>query len=324
MNSAVKIFLVSLLMLALCMAGVYAEDFEIEEDPNDIVVFDPTEEIELGNVDTYLLDKRAEVGEMRHLLLIGIDARPGEKTGRSDTMIIVTLDPDGNVIKLTSIMRDLYVEIPGRKNNRINSAYVFGGPELLMETIEVNFGIHIDYYIAVNFSMLGSLIDSIGGLTLNVEDSYYMERINAVIKMDNKVLGININDGLLTKPGEQLMTGKQAQAYARYRYGTADGDFGRTRRQREVITKIFDKLNDMTVIELMSLVMDNAGNVYTNIPLDELASYAPVLLAMKDAEIRELRLPVDGGYESRTVSGMSVLVPDREKNMRALMEFLGD
>ncbi len=324
MNSAVKTFLSCLLMLALCVSPVFAEDFELEEDPNDIVVYDPTEEIELGNVDSYMLDKRAEVGEMRHLLLIGIDARPGENTGRSDTMIIVTLDPEGNVIKLTSIMRDLYVEIPGRKNNRINSAYVFGGAELLMDTIEVNFGIHIDYYIAVNFSMLGSLIDSIGGLTLTVEDSYYMERINAVIKMDNKVLGININDGLLTEPGEQLMTGKQAQAYARYRYGTADGDFGRTRRQREVITKIFEKLSGLTVIELMSLVMDNAGNVYTNIPLDELASYAPVLLSMKDAEIEELRLPVDGGYESRTVSGMSVLVPDREMNMKALMEFLGD
>ena len=270
MNSAVKIFLVSLLMLALCMAGVYAEDFEIEEDPNDIVVFDPTEEIELGNVDTYMLDKRAEVGEMRHLLLIGIDARPGEKTGRSDTMIIVTLDPDGNVIKLTSIMRDLYVEIPGRKNNRINSAYVFGGPELLMETIEVNFGIHIDYYIAVNFSMLGSLIDSIGGLTLNVEDSYYMERINAVIKMDNKVLGININDGLLTKPGEQLMTGKQAQAYARYRYGTKDGDFGRTVRQREVLMQIFRKVSGKSLTELLKLVEANKENVYTNLGLGDI------------------------------------------------------
>ncbi len=324
MNSVLKTMLACVLMLALCIAPVYAEDEEPAIDPNDIVVYDPTEEIELDNVDTYMLDKRAEVAEMRHLLLIGIDARPGESTGRSDTMIIVTLDPDGNVIKLTSIMRDMYVEIPGHKNNRINSAYIFGGAELLMETIEVNFGIHIDYYIAVNFSMLGSLIDSIGGLTLTIEDDYYMERVNAVIKMDNKVLGIDINDGLLTEPGEQLMTGKQAQAYARYRYGTADGDFGRTQRQREVVSRIFDKLSDMTVIELMSLVMDNAGNVYTNIPLDELASYAPVLLSMKGAEIQELRLPIDGGYKSQTVSGMSVLVPDREKNMRALMEFLGD
>ena len=162
------------LMLALMLAisPCLAEETEPEPTPEeDAVVENPEEEEQFDdNIDSYLIDKRAEVANMRHLLLIGIDARPGETTGRSDTMIIVTLDPDGNVIKLTSIMRDLYVEIPGRKNNRINATYVFGGPELLMETIELNFGVHIDHYIAVNFSMLGKLIDSIGGLTLTVEN----------------------------------------------------------------------------------------------------------------------------------------------------------
>ena len=316
------------LMLALMLAisPCLAEETEPEPTPEeDAVVENPEEEEQFDdNIDSYLTDKRAEVANMRHLLLIGIDARPGETTGRSDTMIIVTLDPDGNVIKLTSIMRDLYVEIPGRKNNRINATYVFGGPELLMETIELNFGVHIDHYIAVNFSMLGKLIDSIGGLTLTVENEYYMRRINAVIKQDNRVLGIDRNDQVLTEPGEQLMTGKQAQAYARYRYGTADGDFGRTVRQREIITKIFEKLNQMTAIELMGLVVDNFDNVYTNLSVSDLASYAPVLISMKDAEIQEMRLPIDGGYQSKTIAGMSVLVPNREKNMQALLEFLGE
>lgn len=316
------------LMLALMLAisPCLAEETEPEPTPEeDAVVENPEEEEQFDdNIDSYLADKRAEVANMRHLLLIGIDARPGENTGRSDTMMIVTLDPDGNVIKLTSIMRDLYVEIPGRKNNRINATYVFGGPELLMETIELNFGVHIDHYIAVNFSMLGKLIDSIGGLTLTVENEYYMRRINAVIKQDNRVLGIDRNDQLLTEPGEQLMTGKQAQAYARYRYGTADGDFGRTVRQREIITKIFEKLNQMTAIELMGLVVDNFDNVYTNLSVSDLASYAPVLISMKDAEIQEMRLPIDGGYQSKTIAGMSVLVPNREKNMQALLEFLGE
>ena len=316
------------LMLALMLAisPCLAEETEPEPTPEeDAVVENPEEEEQFNdNIDSYLTDKRAEVANMRHLLLIGIDARPGETTGRSDTMMIVTLDPDGNVIKLTSIMRDLYVEIPSRKNNRINATYVFGGPELLMETIELNFGVHIDHYIAVNFSMLGKLIDSIGGLTLTVENEYYMRRINAVIKQDNRVLGIDRNDQLLTEPGEQLMTGKQAQAYARYRYGTADGDFGRTVRQREIITKIFEKLNQMTAIELMGLVVDNFDNVYTNLSVSDLASYAPVLISMKDAEIQEMRLPIDGGYQSKTIAGMSVLVPNREKNMQALLEFLGE
>lgn len=316
------------LIVTFAMAGVcpaLAENAEATEAPGEAVVYDPSEEVEFADdMDSLLLEKRAQVAEMRHILLIGIDARPGENTGRSDTMIIVTLDPDGNTIKLTSLMRDMYVEIPGHKNNRINAAYVFGGAELLMDTIELNFGIRIDSYIAVNFSMLGKLIDSIGGLTLTVENDYYMDRINAVIRQDNLVLGISANDGLLSHSGEQLMTGKQAQAYARYRYGTADGDFGRTQRQREVITKIFLKLKDMTVIELMSLVVENADNIYTNISVDDLAAFAPVVISMGSAQIEELRLPVDGGYTGGTVSGMSVLLPDRETNMTALMEFLGD
>lgn len=322
MRSKLRCFIAVVLISALCVLPVWAEEPEETEEP---VVYEPSEEVEFtDDIDSFMLEKREQVGQMRHLLLIGIDARPGEETGRSDTTIIVSLDPEGNIIKLTSIMRDLYVEIPGYRNNRINASYVFGGADLLMATIEENFGIHVESYIAVNFSMLGKLIDSIGGLTLTVEDDYYMDRINAVIKQDNKVLGIDRNDGLLTHSGEQLMTGKQAQAYARYRYGTADGDFGRTARQREVITKIFEKLSDMTVIELMSLVVDNAGSIYTNISVNDLASYAPVLISMKDATIEELRLPIDGGYYSDTVAGMSVLVPYREKNMAALMEFLGE
>lgn len=317
MNRLFRTLAALLAVVLLVSTLAYAEE---EDDP---ILYDPEEEVGFeDSLDQLLVEERAKVSEMRNLLLIGIDARPGEETGRSDTMIIVTLDPDGNTIKLTSIMRDLYVEIPGYKNNRINAAYVFGGPELLMKTIEANFGVHIENYIAVNFSMLGSLIDAIGGLTLNVESGYYVDRINAVIKMDNKVLGIDVNDGLLKNAGEQLMTGKQAQAYARYRYGTKDGDFGRTVRQREVITKIFDKLSSMTALQLMRLVVDNASQVYTNLAVADLAAFAPVLISMKGAEIAELRLPVDGAYKSRTVSGMSVLVPDRGKNMDALMDFL--
>lgn len=311
------VFLVAVLLVAGC---AYAED-----ETDDAIIYDPDEEVGFqDSIDEHMVEERAKVSEMRNLLLIGIDARPGEKTGRSDTMMIVTLDPDDNTIKLTSLMRDLYVEIPGYKNNRLNSAYVFGGPELLMQTIEVNFGVHIENYIAVNFSMLGTLIDAIGGLTLTVESNYYKDRINAVIKMDNKVLGIDVNDGLLKEAGEQLMTGKQAQAYARYRYGTKDGDFGRTARQREVITKIFEKLSSLSALELMKLVVDNASNVYTNLSVSDLASFAPVLISMKDAEIDQLRLPIDGGYKSSTISGMAVLVPDRTANIDALMDFLGE
>lgn len=331
-----KRFTAMLLAMALMMSCAFAE-VEVTPEPvvdeaakmeayqADDTVFEPTEEVVFQDsaTDEYLNSAMDAVNELQNILLLGIDARPGEKTGRSDTMIIVSIDTEGNVIRMVSLMRDLYVEIPGKKNNRLNAAYVFGGPELLMKTIKKNFGIEVDCYVAVNFSMLAELIDQIGGLELEVESEYYMERINAVIKCDNAVLGIKTNDGLLTKPGLQQMTGKQAQAYARYRYGTKDGDFGRTVRQREVILKILEKLETMSLVQLFKLAGDNIDNVYTNLTIDQIIELAPAVFQLKDAEIQQLRLPVDGGYESKTVSGMSVLVPDRSMTKKALTKFYG-
>ncbi len=312
------------LAVALTACGCLAETAsEVDAYGQDDTVLEPTEELIFQDSAAveYLAGALDAVNEMQNILLLGIDARPGETTGRSDTMIILTVDADQNVIRMVSLMRDLYVEIPGRKNNRLNAAYVLGGAELLMQTIERNFGIHVDHYVAVNFSMLADLIDQLGGLELNVESDYYKDRINAVIKCDNKVLGIDVNDGLLEGAGLQQMTGKQAQAYARYRYGTADGDFGRTQRQREVILKILEKLRGLSLVQLFRLAGDNINHVYTNLTLDEIIELAPAALQLQGAEVKQLRIPVDGGYSSKTVSGMAVLMPDRNKNIQALVDF---
>ena len=120
-----------------------------------------------------------------------------------------------------------------------------------------------------------------------------------------------------------MMTGKQAQAYARYRYGTSDGDFGRTQRQREVILKILEKLRSKTLIELFKLAGDNIDKVYTNLSIDQIIELAPAALQLENADVRQMRVPMDGGYNSQTISGMSVLVPDRTKTKEALAEFYG-
>ena len=236
------------------------------EEADDGVVYDPEEEESLDDLtQSYAenADALEAVGGMTNILLIGLDARPGETTGRSDTMILLTLDAEHNCIKLTSFMRDLYVEIPGRKNNRLNAAYVFGGPELLMKTMKKNFGIEVDHYVAVNFSILADVIDQLGGLVIDVPEKY-LPRINAVIYQDNLVLGLPDTDGYIQEAGEQLLTGKQAQAYARYRYGTPDGDFGRTVRQREVVLKCLEKIKSLSMTELVQLAINNLDNVVEN------------------------------------------------------------
>ncbi len=319
LRSIVAAMLALALTLGCACAAMVDEEGYLEE-----ILLEDGDQIEMyqAEIDESLANSLEKVNQMQHILLLGIDARPGQTTGRTDTMIILTVDTDTKTIKLMSLMRDIIVAIPGYDNNRLNAAYVFGGADLLLQTIENNFGIHIEHYVGVNFSMLADLIDQIGGLTLTVESEYYMDRINAVIKEDNKVLGIDTNDGLLTQPGEQLMTGKQAQAYARYRYGTSDGDFGRTARQREVITKIFYKLADMSIVELAALAAANIDNVVTNLTLQDMMALAPALISLKDASIAELRIPVDNGYSFQTVRGMSVIVPNRTKTMEAIADFL--
>ena len=372
------------LFLALLLAPMWAlgEDLLYEVDPETgevLFLADPEEEIELESVAQDALDL---VDGQMNILLLGIDARPGQESGRSDTMILLTVDANQKTVKLTSFMRDLYVEIPGYKNNRLNAAYRFGGPELLFETlkenfgIEVdqyvtvnftmmadlvnqigglelyveipgyknnrlnaayrfggpellfetlkeNFGIEVDQYVTVNFTMMADLVNQIGGLELDVESDYIRDRINAVIKMDNKALGIDIDTDLLSSSGVQTLNGKQVQAFARWRTGSSD--FERTQRQREVIVAILEKLkNEFSLMQLMRLAATNFDNVYTNMSLATIMQLAPALFELDLSSIEQLRIPVDGAYKNQTVSGMAVLVPDRDKNIAAINEFFAE
>ncbi|NLG25158.1 MAG: LCP family protein, partial [Clostridiales bacterium] len=189
------------------------------------------------------------------------------------------------------------------------------------------FGVSIDYYVAVNFSLLADLIDQIGGLEIDIKSKTEMKYVNLVIKEDNVVLkkaypkqGIKTNDNLLTKTGPQLLNGRQAQAYARYRKGTSD--FERTERQRSVVLKAMEVVGRMSMIDIGKLALANLDKVSTNLTLSDIMVLAPAALQLKDAEVRQLRLPIDGGYQSKTISGMSVLVPNRSKTVKALTNFL--
>jgi anionic cell wall polymer biosynthesis LytR-Cps2A-Psr (LCP) family protein len=204
---------------------------------------------------------------------------------------------------------------------------VFGGPELLIKTLKKNFGVNVNYYAAVNFSLLADLIDQIGGLEVNIENKTQMKYINLVIKEDNVVLkkafpkkGIKTNDNLLTKTGVQLLNGRQAQAYARYRKGSSD--FERTERQRTVILKAMEKVKAMSMMDLGKLALDNLDKVTTNLTLADILRLAPAAFQLKDTEVQQLRIPVDSGYKSKTISGMAVLVPYRSKNVSAITNFL--
>jgi LCP family protein required for cell wall assembly len=147
-----------------------------------------------------------------NIMLVGLDGRENDQDARTDSIILATLDTNNKRVKLTSFMRDMYVPIPGYKGNRINAAYFFGGPELLMKTMNEDFGLNIQYYVSIDFKAFQQLVDKMGGIDIEVKD-YEVDEINKYIKEVN-----GVNSTLLQGAGFQHLNGQQALSYSRIRH----------------------------------------------------------------------------------------------------------
>lgn len=268
-----------------------------ELDPEDVEFQD--HDLQIGGDDSPLIN----------ILLIGQDRRPGEERARSDSMILCTFNKEDKTITLTSVMRDLYVEIPGYQSNRINAAYAAGGMPLLNKTLEHNFGIQVDGNVEVDFGQFSQIIDLLGGVSIEL-------RADEARTINSEVSG-NLQAGL------QTLNGQQALTYARIRKLDPDADFSRTNRQRKLLTALMDAYRGSSLTTLMSLVDEVLPLITTDIPQTELLSYAASLLPMlADSTIISQRIPVDGMYQGRSIRGMSVLVADMEKTRAFLAETL--
>lgn len=251
-----------------------------------------------------------------NVLLIGTDTRNNSDRGRSDSMILVSINKESKEIYMTSFMRDSYVAIPGKYNNRINAAYAFGGPELLMDTIEQNFKIHIDKYVRVNFFSFMEVIDAVGGVEITVSDDEVRVLNNYVTEL-NRLLGKDLDDGKLASGGTYNLTGKQALGYCRIRY-VGNADFQRTQRQRDVMKKIFEKAKKLSLSEMDEFLNILLPKITTNIQEGEIFGLllnAPMYLGY---DLKEMRVPADGTYSFMTVNRMSVLGIDFDKNIEML------
>ncbi len=275
-----------------------------------------------GELNEYLVlpeDYVAPKTDMFQILLIGTDNYSTKSRGRSDTMMLAQLDPKTKTVKLVSFLRDMYVKIPGKGSTRLNAAYVYGGPDLLLKTLKNNFGIEPDAYISVNFSRMINLIDAIGGVEVDVSSSERTQ-LNGIMQYYNLKMGKRQNDGLLKKSGLHMLTGKQAMCFSRIR--KIDSDFARTDRQRTVVEAAFHKVMAMSWDEIGQVVLDNLDNVVTNISAADAIRLIPTALIAKEATFETLQIPVKGGYASKMISGMAVLVPNLSKNVEALNDFL--
>jgi LCP family protein required for cell wall assembly len=258
-------------------------------------------------------------GTVFRVLLIGTDAYTVNQTGRSDTMILAQVDVATGEIKLVSFLRDLYVKIPNHGKTRLNAAYVYGGASLLTQTLQNNFGVSADRTVAVNFSLMVTLIDRLGGVTVDVSEKE-RKQVNSILRFYNEKNGWPEDDELLYDSGNQLLTGKQALCYSRIR--KIDSDFQRVGRQRKVLTALYQKARETTPLTRISIALDLLPQVKTDLTAADAAALIPLMLRLDTVTVTGLTVPVDGGYESQTISGMSVLVPYLEKNQRAVDAFL--
>ena len=319
------ILLIIILVIVLLMGGVYAyvnhklskimrvdispevvvdpslETFETEEGLTDTI--DP-EDIVWNNADIEVMKDK----DVSNILLIGQDRREGQGRQRSDSMIICSLNKKTNKIILTSVMRDMYVPIPGYSDNRINAAYQFGGMELLDRVMEESLGVHIDANVEVDFEGFINCMAEIGNIDmqLNEEEAKYLNDAN----------GWNL------QAGYNSLTPEQALAFSRVRY-VGHSDWERTDRQRRVIISAFNNVKGLSIPELISLADRIFPNVTTDMTNSEILGYVYTVVTNKMTTIDSNRLPAEGTYTCETLrKGMEVLVPDLKANAECLKEYI--
>jgi LCP family protein required for cell wall assembly len=261
------------------------------------------------------------------VLVMGLDRRPGE-TGlayRTDTMLLVSLNPETNELGILSIPRDLYFDVPGYSvPQRVNSAMVLGelqqtnfGPTLAMQTVQYNLGMRVHNYIALDFQAVIELIDILGGLDIDVPYEI----------VDYQYPDMNYGyDPLILHAGFQHMDGETALKFARTRHG--DNDFERARRQQIVLYALRDRILDANlmpqlILESPTLLASLDGNLYTDLQLDQMIQLA---LFLKDIPQEDIRTGViDSNYivPWTTTQGASVLVPRRSQLSTLLTEVFG-
>ncbi len=261
-----------------------------------------------------------EAGEnIINILLIGQDAREGETRARSDSMILCTINKSAKTLTMSSFMRDMYVQIPGYRDNRINVSYALGGMSLLDACIEKNFGVQVDGNVEVDFSGFQKIIDLLGGVEIELTkaEADYLNREGN--------WGVEDNAGTWSlTAGVNKLNGSQAVAYSRVRY-VGNGDFGRTNRQRTVLNALMEKAKTMSLTQLNNLLKEILPLLTTDLSDSEILGYAAQLLPMlSELTVVTQQIPAEGAYKMTMIDGMSVLLPDLEANREILAEIIKD
>lgn len=246
-----------------------------------------------------------------NILLLGTDERSCEPGARSDTMIIVSVDPEAKTVNMLSIPRDLWVTIPGYGQNRINAAHAFGeaykvpggGPALAKQTVQNQFGVPIHYYVKVNIVGLRKIVDLLGGVDIEVEHRIY----DAAFPDDT--CGTYVLD---IPAGRQHMDGKRALEYARSRHSSSD--FDRAHRQQTLLLAMRDRALSLEILPRLPQLYREFGNtVKTDLQLPEILSLARLGTDIPRENIHSYTIDHSMTYDWTRPDGAQVLIPINER-----------
>lgn len=270
-------------------------------------LFNKIEKIEIDKSDVGIKDEVEEKlsaysDSVINIALFGIDAEEGG-VGRSDSIIIATIDTTHKKLKLTSIMRDSYVTIEGHGDDKINHAYAFGGPQLAIKTLNENFDLNIDDFVAVNFTTLPKIIDMLGGVTIDITS----EEVSHIPGIDTA--------------GTYTLTGEQALAYSRIRYASG-GDYVRTDRQRAVLNCLFSKLSQLPISSYPQILSEVLPYLKTNMSSTEILSLSSKITSVISNGLIQSRFPKDDSSEGSMIDGIYYLTFNIEDTKKQIMDYI--
>ena len=242
-----------------------------------------------------------------NILLMGIDTKNVNAQTRSDSMILLSIDTVHAKLKLTSFMRDMYVTVPGYGDTKLTHACAYEGPQLTVDTIELNFGIRIDAYIKIGYQLFVDLVNGIGGITVSEID-------------ETEAWALSLED-VDIDPGTNIhLNGFEALQYCRIRKG--QNDFARTERQREAITLIIKQALKTNPLKLLKLARSLCSQMECSLSRAEMIAIALKALPCVFGKIEQQQIPADDTWSNATRDGMAVLLVDTEANKKVLRNFI--
>lgn len=271
--------LMLILLIILVIGGFYFLDIASKINHNEI------EKEDLGIAQPVTDNPNDK--SITNIALFGVDQRGDQTQVHSDVVMVLSVDKAHNKIKLSSLMRDMAVEIDEYGQNKLTQAYFSGGPTLAIKTINQNFSLNIEEYVTVNFQQMATIVDAVGGVEIDISES---ERINANQSIYEQAATANLPPKEIEKAGLQTLNGTQAVAYARIRK-VGNADFERTDRQRKVIEQLFNKALTMNKLRYPEFAKKLLPAVETSLDIGEILNLSTIML--REITFEDIRFPTN-------------------------------